>query len=56
MKVTRIESVTYILVETDEETYYRSFSDSWFVWMGESLESHYNCKEIEALYQEFINK
>lgn len=56
MKITKVEPVTYIMIETNEGTYYRSSKDSWYVWMGESLEPHYHCEEIEALYQQFINK
>jgi len=56
MEITKVTPVTYMSVETEDEEYYRGSSDNWFVWMGESLEPHYHCEEIERLYQKFINK
>ena len=57
MKITRVESITYTSVETDNQPfsdYVRYAADNWFVWMGDSLEPEYNCTHIEELYQEYI--
>lgn len=57
MKIRETEPITCMSIKTDKSIYcdyLRFSSDSWYIWMGESLEPHYNCKEIEALYQRWI--
>ena len=57
MKIIKTGPISYIDIETDEGTQYQRYSDdNWYVWMGESLEPHFNCSEIEALYQQYINE
>lgn len=54
MKVRSIDSQIIYLVRTDEEQLYRyiRFShDDWMVFMGESLESCYDCEELEKEFQ-----
>ena len=59
MKILEVKEVTSFYVETDEDEYsqyIRYGHDCWMVRMGESDEPIYMCEEIEALYQEYINK
>lgn len=59
MKITETSKESYISVVTDEEEfdmYIRFNEHSWYVWMGESLEPHYDDKELEKLYQESLKE
>ncbi len=60
MKILEVVKMESFKVETDEDevsTYIRYSKNSWFVKMGESDESVYDCEELEKLYQEYmINK
>ena len=59
MEITEVTKIVCFLIETDDEyqnEYTRYSADNWTVRMGESDEALYNCKEIEALYQEWLAK
>jgi len=56
MKIEGTIPIAGDLVTTDEDEYneyIRYGADRWYVLMGESIESEYECKELERLYQEF---
>jgi hypothetical protein len=58
MKVISAEKYEAEIVEVEDPgstwtTYERSSSDNWQIRMGESWESHYDCEEVEAAYQEY---
>ena len=55
MQIDVIDDVNCKCIITDQSEfneYYRFSKDSWYVWMGDSLEPYYNCEDIEKLYQE----
>ena len=55
----RIERVTELkvnIVETNEYYYTRYSADDWSIRLGESDESHYDCEEIEALFQTWLKE
>ena len=57
MKILNVTPISGFIVETDEDeqfNYTRYGADSWYVKMGESDEPVYDCKEIEARFQEYI--
>ena len=59
MKIIDVTPIKVHVIETDStdefyNQYTRYGADIWFVRMGESDESFYNCEEIEALFQEYI--
>jgi len=59
MKIETMEEQSVVIIETDEDEqnmYYRWSADNWSVMYGCSLEELYNCEEIEALYQNHINR
>ena len=57
MKILNATAINGFIVETDEDelfNYIRYGADCWYVKMGESDEPVYDCKEIEARFQEYI--
>jgi hypothetical protein len=55
----RIESVAEYkvhIVETNEHLYTRHSVDNWSIRMGESDEAHYDCEEIEGLFQLWVKE
>lgn len=57
MRITEAHKIKGHHVETDEtdyNQYTRYGPDCWFVTMGESDEPVYDCEEIEALFQAYI--
>lgn len=57
MKFESIDSQMIYYVRTDEKQWYRyiRFShDDWMVFMGESLETCYDCEELEKKFQKYI--
>ncbi len=58
MKILSAEPIAGVSIETDEEEYncYTRYGpDCWFVRMGESDETFYDCEELEELYQQYVN-
>jgi hypothetical protein len=57
-RVTAINPFTSVNVSIDGEgqwtEYVRHSADNWQCWMGESLESMYDCAGLEILYQQFL--
>lgn len=59
MSIINVQKRTAFLVETDDSEQYmftRYASDVWFITIGQADEPHYQCEEIEAMYQEYIKK
>jgi hypothetical protein len=57
MKILKVTPISGFIVETNEDeqfSYTRHGADCWYVKMGESDEPVYDCKEIEAKFQEYI--
>lgn len=54
MKVISAETETFMAVSAEDGKYVRHSSDNWYRWYGESLEPHFECGEIEAAYQEYM--
>lgn len=59
MKIIDVDALESFIVTTDEEDqfqYARHGPDCWTVVMGQSEETVFDCKEIEALFQEYVKK
>lgn len=57
MKILKVTPIHGFIVITDQDeqfNYTRYGADNWYVTMGESDEPVYDCKEIEAMFQEYI--
>ena len=55
----QIEDVTELkvhIVQTNEYYYTRYSADIWSIRLGESDESHYDCEEIEGLFQAWLKE
>lgn len=55
----QIEDVTELkvhIVQTNECFYTRYSADNWSIRLGESDESHYDCDEIEGLFQAWLKE
>jgi hypothetical protein len=57
MEILNVTPIQGFTVATDDDelfSYTRYGADCWYVNMGESDEPVYDCKEIEAKFQEYI--
>lgn len=59
MKIKEIREVKTFWVETDESEYceyQRRSADCWEQPMGESMETLYDCEDIEKAFQDYLLK
>ena len=59
MKIENVTKITAFRIVTNEDeycNYTRHSADVWTVVMGESEESVNDCKELEKLFQNYLDK